>query len=70
MWFTCNIYEGQGHDSKPHVPRAVQKPYVTQKTSAEYLLNKINMYPMLIPLYKYHNDDFSLLLKANHLLYK
>ena len=26
------------------------KPYVTQETSAEYLLNKINMYPMLIPL--------------------
>ena len=28
------------------------KPYVTQETSAEYLLNKINMYPMLIPLAK------------------
>ena len=27
------------------------KPYVTQETSAEYLLIKINMYPMLIPLY-------------------
>ena len=26
------------------------KPYVTQETNAEYLLNKINMYPMLIPL--------------------
>ena len=50
MWFTCDIYEGQGHDSKPHVPRAVQKPYVTQETSVEYLLNKINMYLMLIPL--------------------
>ena len=50
MWFTCNIHQGQGHDSKPHMPRAVQKPYITQETSAKYLLNKINMYPMLIPL--------------------
>ena len=28
-----------------------KKPYVTQESSAEYLLNKINMYPMLIPLF-------------------
>ena len=34
-----------------------KKPYVTQETSAEYLLNKINMYPMLIP----HYNAFSLL---------
>ena len=27
-----------------------KKPYVTQETSAEHLLNKINMYAMLIPL--------------------
>ena len=34
------------------------KPYVTQETSAEYLLNKINMtYPMLIPL----NQEFPFL---------
>ena len=26
------------------------KPYITQETSAEYLLNKINTYLMLIPL--------------------
>ena len=36
------------------------KPYVTQETSAEYLLNKINMYPMLIPQKK--------LVKKNKLL--
>ena len=25
------------------------KPYITQETSVKYLLNEINMYPMLIP---------------------
>ena len=34
-----------------------KKPYVTQKTSAEYLLNKINMYPMLIPRHSNINND-------------
>ena len=31
MWFTCNIYEGQGHDSKPHVPCAVHKNLTSPK---------------------------------------
>ena len=43
MWFTSNIYDGQGHDSKPHVPRAVHKTLRHPRNSAEYLLNKINM---------------------------
>ena len=49
------------------------KPYVTQETSAEYLLNKINMYPILIPLHSLssqqnYNARYKFIIKSKYVL--